>query len=80
MNLLNIDIIIEITKARFALSLKKLNNEPIDGKTVASKFAVDAFTAATFSTNVTDGMETIQDFGKAPLVEAVMTLMNPTIK
>jgi len=65
---------------RFALSLKKLNNEPIDGKTVASKFAVDAFTAATFSTNVTDGMETIQDFGKAPLVEAVMTLMNPTIK
>ena len=69
-----------LRKARFALSLKKLNNEPVDGKTVASKFAVDAFTAATFSMNVTDGMDTIQEFAKAPMVEAVISLMNPTAK
>ena len=31
-----------------------MKGKPIDGKTMASRFAVDAFTTAAFSTNVTD--------------------------
>ena len=68
-----------ICSAQFALSLKETKGKPIDGRTVASKFAVDTFTAATFSTNVTNN-GSIEDFAKAPMVEAVLKIMNPTAK
>ena len=47
---------------------------------MASKFAVDAFTTATFSTTVTDDIKDIRDFNKAPLVEAVLNLLAPNWK
>ena len=68
-----------ICSAKFALSLKDTKGKPTDGRTVASKFAVDTFTAATFSTNVTNN-GSIEEFAKAPMVEAVLSIMNPTAK
>jgi len=68
----------QITK--FALSLKKLKGEPIDGKVMASKFAIDAFTTASFSMVVTDSEEDIRSFDKSPFVAAVLQLLNPSWK
>merc|ERR1711935_826954 len=64
----------------FIEALRKLNQEPIDCKVVGSKFAVDAFTSASFSMIVTDQSGSIRDFAKAPLIEAMFKLLNPTAK
>ena len=64
----------------FVDSLRKLNQEPIDCKVVGSKFACDAFTSASFSTIVTDQEGSIRDFAKAPLIDAMFKLLNPTAK
>ena len=72
-------VIIVICSAKFAMSLENTQGKAIDGRTVASKFAVDTFTAATFSTNVTNTVS-FEDFAKAPMVEAVLSIMNPTAK
>merc|ERR1711892_330803 len=55
----------------FVDALRKLDQEPIDCKVVGSKFAVDAFTSASFSTIVTDQSGSIRDFAKAPLIDAI---------
>ena len=64
----------------FIEALRNLDQEPIDCKIVGSKFAVDAFTSASFSTIVTDQNGSIRDFAKAPLIDAMFKLLNPTAK